>query len=158
MIEQEISHADKQVFLNVGIKLSIYFLENISRRWISNGLAAQDTATNRHDQRSRHAFAGNVCDGNAEPFVVEFDVIKVIAANLARWDVHPANFKSVHLRRFRRKKDALNVARDFQIVIEPLLFVRLGINDGVVKRERRLLGYRFENDKIVLREWRAHSA
>src|SRR5439155_714273 len=42
--------------------------------------------------------------------------------------------------------------------IESLLFVRLRINNRVVKRECRLLGDRFEDDKIVLRERGTHSA
>ena len=58
----------------------------------------------------------------------------------------------------RRKKDALNVARDLQVVIEPFLFVRLRIDDRVVKRESRLLGDRFEDDKIARGKWRAHRA
>ena len=42
-----------------------------------------------------------------------------------------------------------------QVVIEALLLVRLRIDDRVVKREGRLLGDRFEDDEIALRERRA---
>ena len=52
----------------------------------------------------------------------------------------------------------MDVARDRQVVIESLLFVRLRINNRIVKRECRLLGDRFEDDKIVLREGGTHSA
>ena len=60
-------------------------------------------------------------------------------------------------RRLRRQQDALNVARDLQIVIEPLLFIRFRVDDRVVEREGRLLGDRFEDDEIARRE-RARSS
>src|SRR5437879_10626550 len=134
MIENQVGHADEHVLLDVGIKLSIYFLEDIGRRGISYRLTAQNAATNRHDERSRHAFAGNIRDSDAEPFVVDLDVIKIIAADLARGHVDSADLKSVHVGRFSWKQNALNVARDFQVVVEPLLFVRLGIRS----EERRV--------------------
>src|SRR5207244_8111290 len=157
MIENQVGHADDHVLLDVGLKLWIYLVENLGRRGISYRLTAQNAATNRHDERSRHAFAGNIRDSDAEPFVVDLDIIKIIAADLARGHVDSADLKSVHVGRFSWKQNALNVARDFQVVVEPLLFVRLGINDGVVERERRLLGERFETDERRFREARAAS-
>src|SRR5947199_6049307 len=94
MIENQVGHADEHVLLDVGIKLSIYFLEDIGRRGISYRLTAQNAATNRHDERSRHAFAGNIRDSDAEPFVVDLDVIKIIVAELARRHVDSADLKS----------------------------------------------------------------
>ena len=93
-----------------------------------------------------------------KPILVHFDVIEIIAAHLARRNIDPAISKPLNGRRFCRKQNALNVARDFEIVIEPLLFVRLGVNDRVVKREGGLLGDRFENDEIALGKGRAHRA
>ena len=43
-------------------------------------------------------------------------------------------------------------------MIKPLLFIRLRVNDRVVKREGRLLGDRFENDKITRGKGPAHRA
>ena len=71
---------------------------------------------------------------------------------------NPADLESFNGRRFCRQHDALNFARDLQVVIEPLLFVRLGVDDSVVERKGRLLCDRFENDKIALRKWRARRA
>src|SRR5438132_1165388 len=158
MIENEISHADKHILLDVGIKLPIHFLENIGRRRIPYRLTAQNTPADGHDERRGDALTGNIGDGDAQTFVVHFDVIKIIAANLARRHVHATNLKSVYDRGFGRKKNPLDVARDRQVVIESLLFVRLRINNRIVKRECRLLGDRFEDDKIVLRERGTHSA
>src|SRR4029077_17036554 len=93
MIENEISHADKHVLLDVGIKLPIYFLENIGRRRIPYRLTAQNTPADGHDERRGDALTGNIRDGDAQTFVVHFDVIKIIAANLARRHVHPPNPK-----------------------------------------------------------------
>ena len=152
VIENHVGHADEHVFLDVGIKLPVHLLQNIGRRRISRRLAAQDAATDRHDERRGNAFARDVGDRDAEPFVIDFDVIEIIAADLACRNIDSADFEAVDRRRLRREQNALNVTRDFQIVIEPFLFVRLGINDGVVKREGGLLGDRFENDEIALRK------
>src|SRR5205823_11532346 len=84
------------------------------------------------------------------------DVIKVIAADLPGRNVDPGNFESGNGRRFFRKQNPLNIARDFQVVIEPLFFIRLGVNDGVVEGEGGLLRDRFEDNKITRREWRTH--
>ena len=70
----------------------------------------------------------------------------------------PADLEAVDRRRFARKKDALDVARDLQVVIEPLLFVRFRIDDRVVEREGRLLGDRFEDDEIARRKGGARRA
>ena len=86
------------------------------------------------------------------------NVVKVIAADLPRRNVETGNFETGNGRRFFRKQNSLNVARDFEIVIEPLFFIRFGVNDGVVEGEGGLLGDRFEDDKITRREWRAHRA
>src|ERR1043166_3539452 len=84
------------------------------------------------------------------------DVIEIIAAYLASWHIKPADFEAINGRRFRREQDALNVSRDFEIMIQPFLFVRHRINDRVVESKGRLLGDRFENDKISLRKRRTH--
>ena len=150
VIENHVGHADEHVFLDVGIELPVYLLQNIGRRRIVRRLAAQDTAADGHDDRGGNAFARNIGNGDAEPFVIHFDIIEIIAADLACRNVDPADFEAVDDGRFAGKEDALNVARDFEIVIEPFLFVRFRINDGVVKREGGLLGDRFENDEIAL--------
>src|SRR5438045_9768275 len=85
-------------------------------------------------------------------------VVKVMAAELRRWNIETGNLETGNVRRFFRKQNSLNVARDFEIVIEPLLFIRFGVNDGVVEGKGGLLGDRFEDDKITRREWRAHRA
>ena len=61
-------------------------------------------------------------------------------------------------------KNTLNVARDLEVVIESLLFVRHRIDDGVVERKGGLLGDRFEDDEIAfaktarpLGHWRARA-
>src|SRR5713101_6181762 len=113
MIENQVGHADEHVLLDVGIKLSIYFLEDIGRRGISYRLTAQNAATNRHDERSRHAFAGNIRDSDAEPFVVDLDVSKTIADDMARAHGDFAEINTVHVGRFSWKQNTLNVARDF---------------------------------------------
>ena len=152
MIENEIGHADEHVLFDVGIKLAVYFSQNIRRGRILRRLTAQDTAANRHDERRRHAFARNIGNRHAEPFLVHFDVIEIIAAHLARGHIDAADLEAVHRRRFCRQQDALNVARDLKVVIQPLLFVRLRVDDRVVEREGRLFGNRFEDDKVALRK------
>src|SRR5438067_3850756 len=83
------------------------------------------------------------------------DVVKVIAADLPRWNIETGNLETGNVRRFFRKQNSLNVARDFEIVIEPLLFIRFGVNASVVEGEGGLLVDRFVDDKITRREWRA---
>src|SRR5437879_12639291 len=100
MIENQVGHADEHVLLDVGIKLSIYFLEDIGRRGISYRLTPQNAATNRHDERSRHAFAGNIRDSDAEPFAVHLDIIKISAADLSRGHVDSSDRTSDHVVRF----------------------------------------------------------
>src|SRR6476619_7017398 len=84
------------------------------------------------------------------------DVIEVITAYLASWHISPADLESIYGRRFRWEQDALNVSRDFEVVIQPFFFVRHRINDRVVERKGRLLGDGFKNDKISLRKGRTH--
>jgi len=84
------------------------------------------------------------------------DVIEIIAAHLPSWHINPADLETIDGRRFRWKQDTLNVSRDFEVVIQPFLFVRHRINDRVVERKSRLLGNGFKNDKISLGKRRAH--
>ncbi len=105
VIENEIDHADEHVFFDVGIKLPVHFLQNIRRRRILRCLTAQDAAANRHDERRRHAFARNIGNRHAEPFVVHFDVIEIIAAHLVRWNVDAVDLKSANGRRFGREQE-----------------------------------------------------
>src|SRR5262245_24563973 len=84
------------------------------------------------------------------------DVIKIIAAYLASWHINPADLEPIDGRRFRWEQDALNVSRDFEVVIEPFFFVRHRVNDRVVERKGRLFGDRLKNDKVSLRKWRTH--
>src|SRR3954452_21883767 len=135
VIENHVSHADEHVLLDVRIKLAIHFLQNISGRRIARGLAAEDAATNRHDDRCRDALAGNIRYGHAELALVDFEVIEVVAADVARWNVDPADFKAWEDWRFAREQDSLDVPRDLEVMVEPLLLVRFGINDRVVKGE-----------------------
>ena len=69
---------------------------------------------------------------------------------MARGNVDSADLESLDDRRFARQQDALNVARDLEIVIEALFLIRFRVNDGVVEREGRLLGDRFEDNEIAL--------
>ena len=158
MIKYEIRHTDKHVFLNVGIKLPVYFSQNIGRRRIPRRLSTQNAAANRHDQRCRNAFARNVGDCNAKPFVIDMNVIKIIAAHLAGGHVNAADLKPLNGRRFRRKQNPLNIPCNLEIVIESLLFIRHRVNDGVVKGKGGLFGNRFKNNEIALRKRRAHWA
>jgi hypothetical protein len=82
--------------------------------------------------------------------LIDLNVIEIIAAHLAGWRINAADLKPINRRRFRWKQDTLNVPRDFEIVIESLLFVSHGIDDGVVKRKSGLLSDRFKNDEIAL--------
>jgi hypothetical protein len=82
--------------------------------------------------------------------LIDLNVIEIIAAYLAGWHINAADLKPIDRRRFRWKQDTLNVPRDFEIVIESLLFVSHGINDGVVKRKGGLLSDRLKNDEIAL--------
>jgi hypothetical protein len=86
------------------------------------------------------------------------DVIEIIAADLASWHVNPADLEAVDGRRFRWKQDALDVSSDFEVVIQPFLFVRHRINDRVIERKSRLLCNRLKNDKISLRKSRTFRA
>ena len=124
MVENRVSHADEHVFLDVGIELAVHLLQHVGRRRITGRLAAQHAPADRHDDRRRHAFAGNVRDRDAEPGVVHLEVIEVIAADMARGNIDAADFKSRDDRRFARQQDALDVARDLEIVIEPFFFIR----------------------------------
>src|SRR5581483_11061180 len=152
MIKDEIGHANEHVLLNVRIELAIHLLQYISRRRVAHRLTAQNTPANSHDQGGRHALARNICDGNSEAFFIDFHVIEIIAANLARGDIYSRDLKSINFRRLVRQQNALNIAGDLQVVIKSLLFVRFGIDDGVVEGKGGLLGDRFKNDKIVLGE------
>ena len=158
MIENKIRHADKHVLLDVGVKLAIHLLQNIRRRRILRRLTAQNTAANRHDKRGRDTFAGNIGNRHAETLIVHLNVIEVITADLTGRNIDSADLKSVHCRSFSGQQDALDVARNFEVVIEPFLFVRLRIDNGVVKSKSRLLGNGFEHHKITLRERCAHRA
>src|SRR5262245_40337349 len=80
------------------------------------------------------------------------DVIEIIAAYLASGHINPADLEPVDGRRFRWEQDALNVSRDFEVVVQPFFLVRHRINDGVVERKGRLLGNRLKHDKISLRK------
>src|SRR5437773_4999565 len=82
------------------------------------------------------------------------DVIEIIAAYLASWHINPADLEPIDGRRFRWEQNALNVSRDFEVVIQPFLFVSHRINDRVVERKGRLLGDGFKNEKISLRKRR----
>src|SRR4029078_104305 len=98
------------------------------------------------------------CDGYTEPFFVDLNVIEVIATHLAGGCINPAYLKSVNGGSFGWKQDTLNIPRNLEIVIESLLFVRHGINDGVVERKSGLFGDRFENDEVSLRKGWARRA
>ena len=158
LIENEVGHADKHVLLDIRVKLPVYFLQDVRRGRIPYRLTTQNAAANRHDERRGNAFAGNIGDGNSKPFVIDMDVIEIIAAHLAGWHIDAANLKSVDGWRFGRKQNTLNITRDLKIVVQPLLFVRHRIDDGVIERKGRLLGDRFKNHKVALRKRRAHRA
>ena len=153
MVEDEICHAYKHVFLDVGIKLPVYLSQNIGWGRIPRRLSAQHAAANRHDKRGGNAFARNVRDRHAKPFVIDLDVIKIIAAYLAGGHIKAADLKSVNGRRFGGKQNSLNIARDFEIVVESLLFIRHRVDNSVIESKGGLLGDRFKNNEIALRKW-----
>src|SRR3954451_19152951 len=93
VIENDVCHADEHVLLDVGIKLPVYFLQNVCRRWTAHCLAPQDAATDCHDDGCRHAFAGDVGDCNAETRFVNLDVVEVIAAHMPRRNVETADLE-----------------------------------------------------------------
>src|SRR5438874_6396647 len=95
MIQDQVRHADEHVFFDVRVKLPVYFSQDIRRRRVPSRLCTQYAAANRHDQRCRHAFAGNVGDCNAKSFLIDMNVIEIIAAYLASWHVNPANFEPI---------------------------------------------------------------
>src|SRR3954454_7317593 len=135
VIENDVGHADKHVLLDVWIKLSVYFLQDISRGRTAHRLTPQHASADRHDNRRRDAFTRHVRNRDAETRFVDLDVVEVIAAHLPRRNVETADFKTFYNRRFSWKQDPLNVARDFEIVVEPLLLVRFRVNDRIVERE-----------------------
>src|SRR5262249_25238860 len=92
----------------------------------------------------------------AKSLFINMNVIEIIAAYLASWHINPADLKAVDGRRFRWEQNALNVSGDFEVVIQPFLFVRHRINDRVVECKGRLLSDRFKNDKIGPRKRRTH--
>ena len=102
MIENHVGHADEHVLLDVGIKLAIDLPQHVCRRLARRASAAQDAAANGHDERGRHAFAGDIGDGHAEAVVVHLDVIEIIAADLARGNVDAGDLEAVDLRRLRK--------------------------------------------------------
>ena len=112
-------------------------------------LTAQDAAANGHDERRRNAFAGDVGNRNPEVLVVDLDVIEVIAADLTRRHINSTDLKPIYGGCFGGEEDALNVSRDFEVVIETFFFIRFRVDDGVVKREGGLLGDRFEDNEIA---------
>src|SRR5262245_51624522 len=80
------------------------------------------------------------------------DIIEIVAAYLASGHINPADLEPIDGRRFGWEQDALNVSRDFEVVIQPLFLVRHRINDGVVERKGRLLGNGLKDDKVSLRK------
>src|SRR5881398_3802721 len=120
MIENQISHANKHVFLDVGIELSVHLSQDIRWRRVASRFRAQDAATDRYDKRCGDAFTGHVCNRYTEPFFIDLNVIEIIAAHLAGGHIKAADLKSIDGRRFRWKQDPLNIPRDFQIVVESL--------------------------------------
>src|SRR6266480_4327202 len=156
MIQDQVRHADEHVFFDVWIKLPVYFSQHIRRRRVSRRLCAQHAAANRHDQRCRDAFAGNICDCDAKSLLIDMNVIEIITAYLASWHINPADLEPIDGRRFRWEQDALNVSRDFEVMIQPFLFVRHRINDCVLERKSRLLGDGFKIDKISLQKRLTH--
>jgi len=135
MIENEVSHADEHVLFNIGIELAIDLPQNFGGRLTEARLGPQDATADRHDQRRRHAFTGNVGNHHSKMIVVHLDVIKVITAHLAGGQIQARDVESFDRRRLLREQDPLNVARDLEIMIEPLLFVRLRIDDRIVEGE-----------------------
>src|SRR4029077_15631578 len=124
VIKDEIRDTDKHVFLNVGIKLPVYLSQYISWGRVPRRLSTQNATTDRHDQRCRNAFARNVSDDNATPFVADMNVIKISAAHVACGDVNASDVKTLKGRRFRRKQKPLNIPCNLEIMIESLLFIR----------------------------------
>src|SRR5262249_43943678 len=77
---------------------------------------------------------------------------EVVAAHLVGGNIDAVDIETRGGWRFGRQKNALNVARNSEVMIEAFFLVRLRIDDGVVERESRLLGDRFKNYKITLRK------
>ena len=77
---------------------------------------SQDAAADRHDERGGHAFARDIGNDDAEPVVVHFDVVEIVAADLTRRDVDAGDIEAVDRWWLGRKKDALDVAGDLQVM------------------------------------------
>jgi hypothetical protein len=139
MVENDVGHANEHVLLDIGIELAIDLPQNLGGRLAEARFRSQDAAADRHDERGGHALARDIGDDDAEPVVVHPDVVEIVAADLACRDVNAGDIKAVDRRRLRGKKDALDVARDLQVVVEPFLLVRFRIDDSVVEGEGCLL-------------------
>src|SRR5438094_2924787 len=129
MVKDEICHADKHVFLDVGIKLPVYLTQNIGWGRIPCRLGAQYAAANRHDQGCRNAFTGNVGNCNTKPVFINMNIIEIIATYLARRHIDAADSKSVNGRRFCWKQNSLNVPRNLEVMIESLFFICHRVDD-----------------------------
>ena len=138
--------------------MPVHLSQNIGWGRIPRRLSPQNAPADRHDKRCGNAFSGNIGDRDSESFVINMNVIEIITAHLAGRHVDAANLKSVDSRRFSRKQNTLNVTRDLEIMVEPLLFVGHRIDDGVIESKSRLFGDGFKHDEIALREWRALGA
>src|SRR5437773_11757038 len=158
LIENEVGHADKHVLLDIRVKLPVYFLQDVRRGRIPCRLGAQYAAANRHDQRCRNAFTGNVGNCNTKPVFINMNIIEIIATYLARRHIDAADLKSVNGRRFCWKQNSLNVPRNLEVMIESLFFICHRVDDSVVEGKGGLLRNRFENDEIALRKRCTHWA
>jgi hypothetical protein len=107
-----------------------------ARRSLAADLGAQRRAEGRHQQRRGHALAGDVGHDQAEPVGVERHVVVVVAADRVRWQVHGGDVVAREARRPSGQEPSLHVARDAQLVLEPLLLQHLAVEQGLLDRER----------------------
>ena len=76
--------------------------------------AAKDAPAHGHDQRSRHAFAGDICNDDTAMVLIHGEVIIVITADVSCGNVDPADLVARNVRCVGRQQDALDFVGETQ--------------------------------------------
>ena len=97
---------------------------------------AQDGEKQRHQQRGGTAFAGHVAHRHHHPPVVERQDVVEVAADRVRRTAEAGRFKTGRVVRFSRQHRLLDLARDFEIVLEGQAVRDLEQHEQIHQRER----------------------